>query len=215
MKHSDNYKQKFWDSYSKKYDSFISKHASKTYATVINNIKQELEPGSMVLEIATGTGLLSFAIASMVKHITAIDYSPRMINIAKQKQASTHTRNITFSVGNAYNLSFDKNEFDIVIASNVFHLLPSPEIALSEIKRVLKDNGTLLIPTYCHGNNIKSHILSRIMTLTGFSVWNRWSVESFRKFVTENGFMVQKEHIITDKITLSYIVASKKEAAIH
>ena len=78
------------------------------------------------------------------------------------------------------------------------------------MKRVLKDNGQIIIPTYCHGANLKSHVISRFMGLAGFKARTRWTLSTFRDFVIKNGFKIIKENIIKDKIPLVYLIASKE-----
>jgi hypothetical protein len=91
----------------------------------------------------------------------------------------------------------------------VLHLLYQPVKALHEMKRVLSDNGTIILPTFCHGADLSSHIISRFMGLFGFKVRTRWSVNSFIDFVRTNGFRIIREEILKDKIPLVYLVAVK------
>jgi hypothetical protein len=81
---------------------------------------------------------------------------------------------------------------------------------MSEMHQVLKDNGLVFMPTYCHGETKKTQLLSRFLSLFGFKVQTRWSVESFRTFVLMNNFNIVKENIIKDKIPLLYLVAQKR-----
>jgi ubiquinone/menaquinone biosynthesis C-methylase UbiE len=90
------------------------------------------------------------------------------------------------------------------------HILPEPRLALQEMKRVLKDDGKIILPTYLHGANLQSKILSLLMGISGFRARNRWSVASFREFVTSNGFHISKEKVMPDKIPLMYMVAQKR-----
>jgi len=181
-----------------------------TYAKSIKLLKEELHSNSKVLEIGTGTGLIALAIAEHVKEITAIDYSPEMIHIAKEKQQQSTHNNIDFKVSNANKIDFPDNTFDIIIASNVFHLLPNANEVLREIKRLLNENGKVILPTYCHGQNIKPRIISACMGLSGFKAVNPWSTDKFRAFVENEGFVIKKEEIIIDKIPLSFLVSTKK-----
>lgn len=208
MKHEND--NMFWDSYARKYDAFISKYADKTYAKSIKLIRQELARNSRVLEIGTGTGLISFAIADKVESIIAIDSASEMIKIANAKLDNTAFDNIEFKVSSALNIVQHDNSFDLIIASNVFHLLPMPERVLQDIIRLLADNGKVILPTYCHGQNFRSRLLSAVMSLTGFKAINKWSLKQFRAFVEKAELKIDKEEIIKDKIPLSFIVASKK-----
>jgi ubiquinone/menaquinone biosynthesis C-methylase UbiE len=199
----------FWNSFSVRYDSFIKHTVGNAYLALYKNLKEDVTLTDHMLEIATGTGLVSFEICKQVYHIDAIDIAPGMIRIAKIKQAENNITNIDFQVGDTTDLLFSDSTFDVVLASNVMHLLSEPECALSEILRVLKPDGRAILPTFCHGENIKSRIISCIMSLSGFKARNKWSTESFKKFVEYNGFKVLKCRVIRGKIPLAYVLAEK------
>ena len=200
----------FWDSFAKKYDSFITKNASKSYARLIERLLNDTKTTNKLLEIATGTGILSFKLCNQISQITAIDISPEMIEIAKSKSKDYQISNITFQVGDSCNLDFENESFDTILASNVLHLLYQPELALKEMSRVLKSEGKIIIPTYCHGDSLKSHIISRVMGFAGFKARSRWSIKSFEYFVKDNGFEIIDSEVFTDKIPLIYLQAARK-----
>ncbi len=203
-------KMNFWNSVAGKYDKFVSVY-TKSYKKSLELIKSELNPNDKVLEIGAGTGIISFEIAGYVQGITALDYASGMIEIAKAKQHKLKIGNITFKNGHATQLDQPDNTFDIVIASNIFHLISEADKALWEIHRVLKNEGKAILPTYCHGENIKTLIISLLMGISGFRAENKWSTKSFKGFVENEGFTVLKETIIPDKIPLSFIVAKKNK----
>lgn len=206
-----NKQNKFWNSFARKYDGFIERYAKNTYEQSIRLLKDELYRNSKVLEIGTGTGLIAFAIAEQVQEITAIDYSSEMINVAKEKQMLSSSKNIVFQVCDANKIDIPDKSFDIIIASNVFHLIPNADEVLLEISRILKDDGKVILPTYCHGQNIKAKIISALMGLSGFKAVNRWSISQFRDFVENEGFAIEKEVLISDRIPLLFLVAKKKK----
>lgn len=191
------------------YDGFVKKFAKKTYNTIFTNLKKDVTGAGHVLEIATGTGLIAFEISNYVARITAIDFAPEMIRVANEKCLQQNNQNIDFLIGNATNLEFPDHHFDLIIASNVMHIFPEPRLALQEMKRVLKDNGKIILPTYLHGANLQSKILSRLMSISGFRARNRWSVATFREFILQNGFEIIDEKIIPDKFPLMYLMAKK------
>lgn len=201
---------KFWNSFAQRYDNFIARYAKNTYDQSIALIKNELSENDTVIEIGTGTGIISFAIASKVKAIKAFDYAPAMIDVALKKQELNRVQNITFEVGSANYINNPDKEFDVAIASNVFHIIPNADEALRELQRVLKKGGKAILPTYCHGQNAKSRIISAFMSLSGFKASNRWSTMTFREFIENEGFEISYELIIEDKIPLSFIVATQK-----
>ena len=202
-------KPKFWDFLSKRYDRLIEKHAKQAYDAVIQLIKNELKPDYNILEIGAGTGIIALEIASSAESIVAIDTSKGMLESAKQKQLKEKITNIYFELGDAYNLSCNENSMDTVICMNVMHLLPQPEKVVSEIKRVVINDGKIILPTYCHGENFKSKIYSYLSSLSGFKVPNRWSIIGFHHFLESQGLKILNEKTFPGKFPLAYVVLSK------
>lgn len=210
MENHTELEKKFWNSKAKSYDKVVNKFWPKVYEAIFVNILQDVGQSKNVLEVATGTGILSIKLSDHVSHITAVDIAPEMLNVAKEKSIRMGKNNIDFEIGDICNLRFNDKSFDTVIASNILHLLFKPELALQEIRRVLSDTGKVIAPTFCHGVNFRSKFLSGILAVLGQKTKSRWSQKSFREFVENNGFTITKEIYIDDKIPLVYLVAIKK-----
>lgn len=97
-----------------------------------------------VLDVGCGIGTYSKFLARKGFKVTGVDFSEQMIELAKKKSGSEE---IDFKVANVYNLPFKDNSFDIVICVAVFQSILKPGMALKEMKRVLKNNGTIVIIT--------------------------------------------------------------------
>lgn len=202
--------RKFWDWFADKYDLFIIKTQSKIYQSILENIDLALKINFDVLEIGTGTGIVPFSIYSKVSSIVATDISSKMIQIAKQKQKDLKVENIDFQVQDCYSLTLPDKSFDLVIATNLLHLLYEPEKALSEVKRVMKDHGLFIGPTFCVGENKKSKIISSLVGfLSGFKIVNQWSFNDYKNFISRNGFIIKKVVEIDGRFPLSYLVLKK------
>ncbi len=132
----------YWDRVSRIYEKMFQKFAP--YEEVYRFIKENLTAEMNVLEAGTATGLVAREIAGSVKTVVATDISEKMIEQAKNIK---HPENVTFSSANIFELPFEDNSFDAVVASNVLHIISEPEKALQEIKRVLKTDGLLIAPT--------------------------------------------------------------------
>jgi ubiquinone/menaquinone biosynthesis C-methylase UbiE len=181
------------------------------YNKIINNISNLIKPSDDVLEIATGTGIISLGLASRLNYIKAIDFSPKMIRNAKANAEKAGVTNVEFKAQNAYNLQFESNSFDYVIMSNALHIMPKPENALLQIKRVLRPSGKLIAPTFMHGENKKESVfLSKITTaVTGFRVYNKWTEHSFCSFLQDNNFSIIESNLIKTSVPIGYVVAEQ------
>lgn len=105
-------------------------------------------PGSKLLEIGCGAGLLAGLIADKLTtgHITAIDKSQPMIRLATQRnQAYITAGKATFQVADFAKAPLPANTFDKVIAFNVNFFWKKPEKELLLIKRSMKPGGQLFV----------------------------------------------------------------------
>ncbi len=103
-----------------------------------------------LLDVATGTGDFAFDIMSLAKisnkniEITGIDLSNRMLDIAK-KHAEEKNFKIDFEIGDAMQLQYDDNTFDVVTNSMALRNFDSREKFFLEAFRVLKPGGKLVL----------------------------------------------------------------------
>lgn len=96
------------------------------------------------LDIGCGTGFLSLELAARGHRVTAIDFAPEMLALAKEKAAGVGAA-IRFEHADAENLPFPAASFDLAITRHVLWTLPHPEAAISEWMRVLRPGGRLAI----------------------------------------------------------------------
>jgi demethylmenaquinone methyltransferase/2-methoxy-6-polyprenyl-1,4-benzoquinol methylase len=104
-------------------------------------------PGDLVLDVACGTGDLSFAFAAAdPAAVTGIDFTPEMIELARCKAAALrHPPTPQFLVGDALDLPFQAGTFDVVAIAFGIRNVADPGRALAEFRRVLRPGGRLLI----------------------------------------------------------------------
>jgi phosphatidylethanolamine/phosphatidyl-N-methylethanolamine N-methyltransferase len=197
-------KKIFWDKISRIYDLFMKKD-EKAYIEAVERIRKVIDSDAEVLELATGTGIIGIGVAPFVKSIIATDYSEKMIEQAKKKQAP---KNIFFEKQDATNLSYPNNSFDAVIIANALHVIPTPEKVLGEVKRVLKPNAILIAPTFIeHQKSFKAKVSLFITELVGFKPIHVWTLDSYTEFLQANGFTVIIRQIIPCTFPLAYVVA--------
>ena len=106
-----------------------------------------LNNNSIVLDIACGQGGTSIFLAQKFGcRVIGIDLSPKTISLARsKKQATTTSSNIELIVADAEELPFMEAVFDTIISECSFSILANKEKAASEMNRVLKTNGKLII----------------------------------------------------------------------
>lgn len=210
MKNRQLKEKKFWDKFALKYDAYMKRTLDETYVSILKNMKEDLKQSDKVLEIGAGTGLITFAICSKVMSIIATDILPEMIKVAQQKKEEQKLTNIDFQVQDSYKLDFSDNSFDMVLATNVLHLLYEPEKAIREVKRVVRDNGVFIAPNFCMGETRKDRIIAKLAGLvSGFKIVNKWSIKEYKKVITTCGFQIEKTILIDGRFPLAYMVARK------
>ena len=126
-------RKNFWDRNAGRYDRFMRKDGAaydEMYALI-----QPIVRHKTVLELASGTGLIAKHIVNAAAHIEATDASAEMILEAKRDNQSAK---LHFSVQDMFRLPYADKSFDVVIVSTALHIVPQPEKALDEIRRVLK-----------------------------------------------------------------------------
>ena len=197
----------FWDRNAKHYDRFMRKDAAaymQMYALLRPVVKAKT-----VLELATGTGLIAKHIVNAAAHIEAADVSAEMIAEAKRDNRSAK---LHFSVQDMFRLPYADKSFDVVIVSNALHIVPQPEKALQEIRRVLKDGGLLIAPTFTHAeNSFSGKVRAFFMKLAGLPLHSRWTSEEYLRFLRQNSWTVRKSAVLKASFPLTYAECEKTE----
>jgi ubiquinone/menaquinone biosynthesis C-methylase UbiE len=150
--------QQYWDEYpcgiqvsekefgTKEFFDEIKTKFDNTYAAYAHSEKLLRFPAwkdKSVLEIGCGIGIDALEFARHGARVTAVDLSPKNIDLAK-KYFSHNNLSGTFLVGNAEELCFPDNSFDLVVAIGVFIYTPDIRKALDEVLRVVKPGGEVI-----------------------------------------------------------------------
>jgi len=199
--------QSFWDKNAGRYDRFMRKDAA-AYERLYDLLRPVVRHRT-VLEPAAGTGLIAKNIVNSAAHIEATDASPEMIAEAKRDNRSAK---LHFSVQDMFRLPYADGSFDVIIVANALHIVPEPEKALSEIRRVLKDDGVLVAPTFTHADNaFFGRVKAFFMKLAGFPLHSKWTSREYLAFLRENGWTVRKSAVLTASFPLTYAECVKRE----
>jgi ubiquinone/menaquinone biosynthesis C-methylase UbiE len=96
-----------------------------------------------VLDVGTGSGVVAFAVAPLVREVVGIDPSPEMLRLAIAKNGHVNAK---FELGDARELKYEDGVFDKVTARMVYHhILEGGEAGVRECARVLKRGGIFVL----------------------------------------------------------------------
>jgi ubiquinone/menaquinone biosynthesis C-methylase UbiE len=115
--------------------------------------KLEVQPGHHVLEVGCGTGGAARALAGLAGPegwVVAVDLSETMLKEAKARGGTV--ANLEFIKADAHALPFAGGSFDRCCARNVLEIVTDPSQAMSEMARVLRPGGKLVLPAADYGS---------------------------------------------------------------
>lgn len=184
-----------WDKMSPFYDFFETVYNGKCYRGIAKKITEYITEDDIVLECACGTGLLTLPMAQKCKKLIATDYSVGMLRQAKKKIANYP--NTQVGKANILDLPFKDDEFDVVVAANVIHLLDDPEKAISELKRVCKQNGRIILPVYINREKKNSILAAKLLSLFGIKFKRQFSLATYKEFISLHN-ITQVEYSVVD-----------------
>ena len=110
-----------------------------------------LTPGERVLDVASGTGLVTFEAARVVGpegRVLGIDVSNRMVELALRRSQRLEMTNCSFAAMGAEALRLPDAGFDVVLCTLGLMYVPDPDQALREMRRVLRPGGRLVVAVW-------------------------------------------------------------------
>ena len=162
----------------------------------------EVSKGKAVLELATGPGMIARHIAPLANHVVATDFAPKMIETARKAK---NPENVRFEVADATSLRFMDKSFDVVVIANALHIIPNPEKALAEIRRVLKDDGVLIAPNFIFKAGGKRNLWQKLLSLVGVHFAHEWTENEYKSFLNANGWTIEMSYVLKGRIDLAYV----------
>lgn len=187
---------RFYDAFYSFIELFVSKHRREILRQARGNI----------LEVGVGTGS-SFKDYPSGKQITAVDISEEMLRRAQEK-LKNYSGNVTLRREDVQSLSFKDEAFDTIFTSWVFCSVTDPTKGLTELRRVLRNNGQLLMLEHVRSKNKAfGYLMDKFNPLAakyGVGNINRDTVENLKRA----GFKVKLErNLIYDVVKI--IIAVK------
>jgi ubiquinone/menaquinone biosynthesis C-methylase UbiE len=187
---------KFWDriapSYSKRP---VADEAA--YQHKLEKTREYLTPEMSVFEFGCGTGTTGIHHAPYVKSVRAIDVSKNMIDIARGKAAAKNIGNVEFEVAGIEESSLRDNEYDVVMAHSILHLLTDIEPVLAKVHRTLKPDGVFVSSTICVGDSIVGKVIGTVISSVSPTGWvpyiNAFSTKRLMAYIEGAGFRIDHQ----------------------
>lgn len=139
LKRSYNFQAPFYHAWRDKYDSPL--------VSTVSDLLQADNTPIKALDVGCGSGLFSIGVGLRYPEwiVTGIDPSQGLLRIGRREAAKRSLSHLAFFAGSAHKLPFSEDEFDAVIAAGVLPNINDHLVAFSEMRRVLKKDGTLII----------------------------------------------------------------------
>ncbi len=144
---------RFWDRISAKYARKpIADEAA--YREKLEVTRDYLQPDMEVLEFGCGTGGTAILLAPFVKRIYAIDFSPKMIEIARRRAVKAKVFNAKFHVASIEDFDAPAQGYDAVLGMSILHLVANRDAVIAKVHATLKPGGVFVSSTACMGDSM-------------------------------------------------------------
>lgn len=193
-----------WDRLAPFYDMFEAIINGKCNKGIAREITNHVGKNDVVLECACGTGLLTVPMAKKCKKLIATDYSVGMLKRAQRKVKNYS--NTKLEQASILELPYAEQQFDVVVAANVIHLLDNPAAALNEMKRVCKAGGKIIIPTYINETKKDARATAKISSGTGVEFKKQFNLASYKSFFKECGISDIAFHVVDGRIPCAFAI---------
>jgi SAM-dependent methyltransferase len=121
-----------------------------------------IAPGEHVLDVGTGTGVVALTAARAGARVMALDLTPALLTQARENARIAGLDTIEWTEGDAERLPYPDASFDVVVSQFGHMFAPRPEVALGEMRRVLKTGGRVAFATWP-----PEHFVGRMFSFIG------------------------------------------------
>lgn len=162
-----------------------------------------------ILDIPCGTGRLSFFLAEKGYQVTGVDISPAMIKQCEIKLIESNIKQkVEFKIGDAEDLSFPDDFFDVVVSLRLFGHLP-PQIRQNVLKELKRVSKSFLIVVYYHKNSLQG-LFRKKMRTTKEIAWHSLSLNQIDEELKNAGLKRVARFFMLPSISETVVILAKK-----
>lgn len=204
-------KTRFWDRIANKYAATPIKDEA-SYQHKLKMTQEYLKPEMEVLEIGCGTGTTALKHGPFVRRILATDFSEKMVEIAQEKANKSGVDNVEFRCEAIESISDHNEQYDVIMAHSILHLLEDFEGSLLKLYDRLKPGGYLVSSTACI-NDMMSFF--RYIAPIGYRLRlipyvNCFGTDDLTEAIKQQGFSIRYQWQANAKAAL-FLIAQKSE----
>jgi SAM-dependent methyltransferase len=119
----------------------LQEERASDLAERVARLLSPLDGDERALDAGCGAGALAFALAPLVREVVGVDHSPALLAAARERAPA----NCSFLEADVTALPFDWGEFDLTGCARVLHHVHRPELVMSELARVTRPAGRILV----------------------------------------------------------------------
>lgn len=178
-----------------------------------------IEPGDLVLDLGSGAGndcFVARAETGTTGKVIGVDFTPAMIQRARQNAEKLGFNNVEFRQGDIEDLPVSDASVDVVVSNCVFNLVPDKQRVFAEIIRVLRPGGHFSISDVVLSGVLPDKILQSAELYAG-CVAGAVQLEAYMNLIHQAGFQnvtiqKQKPILLPDELLLQYFTADEIRA---
>lgn len=149
-----------------------------------------IQPNNRILDLGTGTGYVSLEIAKRYRstQVIGLDIVERTLEVNRKKAVEQNLNNISFVSYNGMDFPFEDSFFDIIVTRYALHHFPNIEHTFSELARILKKGGRLMIADPTPNENDTSRFVDAYMKMKPDGHIKYYTKDELEKFAENVGF---------------------------
>ena len=172
----------------------------------------KIEKGNFVVDLGSGAGndcFVARAETGETGKVVGIDFTPEMIEKARNNADKLGFNNVEFRLGDIENIPLMSNVADVVVSNCVMNLVPNKTKAFAEVQRILKPTGHFSISDIVLVGDLPEKIKNAAEMYAG-CVASAIQMEEYLKIIENSGFknitlQKKKPIIVPDDILKNYL----------
>jgi len=179
-----------YDAWARIYDLFWARYVNKTLPVLQR--AANVQSGERVLDLACGTGEFERRLLEQRPgvQVVGVDLAPAMVERARAKLVGQS--GVRFEQADVHDLPFAEDSFDVAVCANTFHYFTHPDQVLREVRRVLRQNGRLVILDWCR-DFWTCRVMDMVLRIVDPAYEQCYTLDEMRTLLGAGGFSTQQQ----------------------